>query len=385
MWRGGRRLKALKPQHQQSAKGRNGADDAVMIIDSDDETPAAQAGPFVDKPEFEDEAEEQGGFVEITQTLELALGTDVFHVAVLPMASCAADDAAWGGANVLKEKIVFAISCATNEVYLVTLPLTPPSQESKARPELQKDLLAGTAGRGKWGERLISLGGQSKFSDGIAMNLVKQRSQSSDRSKSAERISTTTPSTRVVVAAHSREASGTLRLWDVSLDPRRKYTHALEPFQTEYLPSPLTGVAFNPTHLSQLLTIASPYAVRIYDYSIPSIPSDDTSDGPFPSQGSWLLSLYPPFARGSAPSTSRRPIVGAQWISHGRAILTLLADGQWGIWDIDGTGPSSGTSGGGGGLFSRQGSGIRGAALTAFSASGYLEGIWPLRNTGTQR
>lgn len=376
----------MKPQNQQPGKGnQNGGDDSVMIIDSDDEAPAAPAGPFVDKPEFEDEGNaEQGGYVEITQTLELALGTDVFHVAVLPMAPCAADDAAWGGANILKEKMVFAISCATNDVYLVTIPLTPPSHESKARPELRKDLLAGNAGNGKWGEKLISLGGQGKSSDGIAITMVKQRSQSSERSKSAERISTTAPATRVVVAAHSREASGTLRLWDVSLDQRRKYTHALEPFQTEYLPSPLTKVAFNPTHLSQLLTIASPHAVRIYDYSLPSIPSDDTSDGPFPSQGSWLLSLYPPFARGSAPSTSRRPIVGAQWISHGRAILTLLADGQWGIWDIDGAGPSSG-SGNSGGLFGRQGAGIRGAALTAFSASGYLEGIGPLRNSGGPR
>jgi hypothetical protein len=379
VWRGGRRL---KPPKQPANDKRNGAssEDAVMVIDSDDDAPASAAA-FVDSPEFQDITTAESSVPEIVQTLDLALGTAALHVAVLPMPTCAAEDAAWNGANILKKQMVFAVTCATTDVYLVTLPLTPPSHESKARPELRKSLLAGNAGTGVWGETLTLLAGQSCACSGLALTLVKQKAGS--RSRSLERAAAQTSSVaRAIVAAHSREASGTLRFWDVTLDAKPGTVNRVEPFQTEYLPSPLSAISFNPTHLTQLLTITPAHAVRIYDYAIAALPSDDASEGPFPAQGSWLLSLYPPFARGPSMSTARKPIVGAEWIAHGRAILTLLADGQWGIWDIDGASPSSSGSGG---LFSKANAGLRGSAITSFCVLGHLEGTSPLRNPATQK
>lgn len=378
VWRGGRRL---KPSKQGEKQNGSNADNAVMIIDSDDEEkPASRKSPFVDKPEFEETATANTSPPEIIQTLDLAFGTAVHHIAVLPMPSCSAEDASWNGAEILKERLVFAITCANTDVYVVTLPLTPPSHESKERPELRQSLLAGNAGKGAWGETLTLLGGQTRGSEGVAITLARQKSGSGSRSRSLERHGH--PVTRAIVAAHSREASGTLRLWDVTLDGKPGTLSRIEPFQTEYLPYPLTSISFNPLHMTQLLAVDSPHAVRIYDYSVASFPSDDTSDGPFPNQGSWLLSLYQPFARSSAMSTARKPIVAAEWIAHGRAVLVLLADGQWGIWDIDGASPSTNTSGG---LFSKASAGLRGSAITAFSVSGYLEGTSPLRNPGSQR
>ncbi|KAK4122030.1 hypothetical protein N657DRAFT_104445 [Parathielavia appendiculata] len=351
-----------------------------MVIDSDDEAPGS-ASAFDNKPEFQDNTTAEDSVPEIVQTLDLALGTAVLNLAVLPMPSCAAEDAAWNGANILRTKMVFAVTCATTDVYVVTLPLTPPSHESKARPELRKSLLAGNAGTGVWGETLTLLAGQSHPCGGLALTLVKQRAGS--RSRSLERsVAQASSVTRAIVAAHSREASGTLRLWDVALDAKPGTINRLEPFQTEYLPSPLSAMSFNPTHLTQLLTVTSAHAVRIYDYATAALPSDDASEGPFPAQGSWLLSLYPPFVRGPSMSTARKPIVGAEWIAHGRAILTLLADGQWGIWDIDGASPSSSGSGG---LFSKANAGLRGSAITTFCVCGHLEGTSPLRNPATQK
>lgn len=355
----------------------NPPEDAVMIIDSDDEdTPAAGKDPsFVDKPQFEEDLDDESPFPEITQTLDLAFGSAVYHLAALPMTPCSAEDAAWGGADILKEKIVFAASCASREVFLLTLPLVPPSPLSKARDDLRQDLIAGQAGNGKWGETMILLNGQQKYSDGLTMTLIKSKS-TLDRTKSGERSrSTSTTSPRVVVAAHSREASGVLRLWDVPLEGLSK-DRRVEPFQTEYLPKPFTSISFNPTHSTQLLCNASPDAVRIYDYAMASMPHDDLSEGPFPSQGSWLLSLYPPFSR---PSPLRKPILAASWIARGRAILVLLADGQWGIWDIDGVSPQ------GSALFGKSGSGIRGDAITEFNISGYVEGTSPLRSAASHR
>ncbi|KAK4217460.1 nucleoporin NUP37 [Rhypophila decipiens] len=380
VWRGGRRLKPAKQAEKQN--GSN-LDNAVMIIDSDDETPAPSKKTLVDKPEFEETATTNTSPPEIIQTLDLALGTAVHHIAVLPMPSCTCEDAAWNGAEILKEKLVFAVTCGNADVYVVTLPLTPPSHESKERPELQQSLLAGNAGKGVWGETLTLLGGQTRSSEGVAITLARNRTASGSRSRSLERTGIHGhTATRAIVSAHSREASGTLRLWDVTLDAKLGTVTRLEPFQTEYLPHPLNGISFNPLHLTQLLAVDSPHAVRVFDYSVPAFPSDDTSDGPFPNQGSWLLSLYPSFSRSSAMSTVRKPIVAAEWIAHGRAVLVLLADGQWGIWDIDGASPSTNSSGS---LLSKASAGLRGSAITVYSVQGHLEGTSPLRNPVSQR
>ncbi|KAI1504024.1 hypothetical protein F5X99DRAFT_373254 [Biscogniauxia marginata] len=380
VWRGGRQFKpeVLEEAGKSSRGKQNGKppQDAVMIVDSDEEEDARAVTSFVDKPQFEDTLDEDAPYPEITQTLDLEFGTAVLHVATLPLSPCLAEDAAWSGFDILKDKIVFAASCATREVFLLTLPLVPPSPLSKARQDLQESLLAGKAGYGKWGETMTLLTGQEKPSDGLAMTLVRLR-PTADRSRSTERSrSASRALPRVVVAAHSHEASGTLRLWDVALEDPSKSGQQIQPFQTEFLPKPLTSISFNPTHTTQLLCNASPNAVRIYDYAVASMPPDDLSEGPFPSQGSWLISLYPPFSR---LSTSRKPILGASWIVHGRAILVLLADGQWGIWDIDGVSPQ------GSALLGKPGSGIRGDALTEFNASGYVEGTSPLRNPASQR
>lgn len=341
-----------------------------MIIDSDDDEPSvkSQAAPkFEDKPQFEDEVEDTP-YPEIIQTLDLTLGTAVLNVAVMPLSAKPEHDGSHAKAiAILGEKMIFAVSCVTNDVYLITLPLTPPSPESKARPELKRDLLAGKAGSGAWGETLILLGGQTKLSDGIAIGLV--RPESSERSVKPA---------RAVVAAHSREASGVLRLWHIPLDPKAKPERAIEPFQSEFLPHPLTSISFNPTHRTQLLAVSSPHGVRIYDFALPSLPPDPEATGPFPAQGSWLLTLYQPFAR---PSSLRKSIVDAAWIAHGHAVFALLADGMWGIWDIEGAGIStSGPS-----MSNMLKLGVRGAALTAFSVSGYTEGTSSLRSVASHK
>ena len=335
-----------------------------MIIDSDDEEPAAKTKTsiqFVDKPEFEAEEDETAG-QEIMQSLDLTLGAAVLNVAVLSTPYCTAANAP---SEILREKMVFAVSCSSDEVYVVTLPLTPPSPTSLARPELREGLLGGRAGSGAWGESLVLLGGQSKRSDGIAIALPDSKaSQRADRA-------------HAIVASHSREAAGTLRLWNVPLDQKGRPSRAVEPFQVEYLPKPLTSILFNPTHRTQLLAVSATDAVRVYDYALPSLPPDPDTAGPYPTQGSWLLSLYQPFAKGSS---SRKPFLDAAWIAHGRAVFALLADGMWGIWDIGGVSPlPAGVN-----VPTKLKSGVKGAALTVFSVSGYLEGSSSLRSGGAQ-
>ncbi|KAK7210328.1 hypothetical protein V2G26_017506 [Clonostachys chloroleuca] len=367
VWRGGKRFKATQPAPL-NEKPNGSSEDAVMVIDSDDDQPATKAEAkikFEDKPEFEDQVEETP-YPEVVQTLDLVLGAAVLDVAVMPLSPKSAQDTANGRAAILGHKIVFAVSCVTNDIYLITLPLTPPSPAAKARPELRNSLFASKAGTGAWGESITLLSGQSKPSDGLAIGLVP--SGLSDRATSIN---------RVVVASHSREASGVLRLWETALDQKLKLEASVEPFQTEFLPSPLRSVSFNPSHSTQLLTVTPSHGVRIYDYALPSLPPDPEATGPFPPQGSWLVTLYQPFIR---PSSLRKPIVDAAWIAHGKAVFALLADGMWGIWDIDGADPASSASA----ISTKLQSGVRGAALTAFSVSGYVEGTSSLRSVASQ-
>ena len=373
VWRGGRRFKAQKKEQPQStSEKQNGAsDDVVMLVDSDDEQPPAKSHTvqkFEDNPQFEDH-DEEGPYPEVVQTLDLWLGTAVLHVAVMPTTTYVRQTAADPAGSLLSENMVFAVSCVSNDVYVITLPLTPPSPESKAREELRKGLLSGQAGSGAWGESLVLLSGQRKPSDGLAISLAPLK-PSEPKNKPP----------RAVVATSSRQASGTLMLWDVPLDPKTKRDRPIEPFQTEFLPHPLSSISFNPLHTTQLLTVSSRHAVRVYDYATSSLPPDSEATGPFPAQGSWLLSLYQPFARQTA---SRKPILDAAWISHGAAVFVLLADGTWGVWDIEGgsqSGPASTIST----ISTKLKSGVKGAALTAFSVSGYVEGTSSLRSVATQ-
>ncbi|KAM0327213.1 hypothetical protein ACHAQA_006347 [Verticillium albo-atrum] len=382
-WRGGRRFKPTKkaPQTTSAVKPNGNATpsaDVVMLIDSDEEEAAPPkkqpSAPYIDKPEFESAVEDEP-YPDIIQTLDLSLGAPALQIAVLPITPCTAEDAAAAGTETLKEKMVFAVSCSNADVYVLSLPLTTPSPESKDRPELRSSLLTATAGSGQWGDSAIVLTGQTKHSNGIALSLARpaKSSTTSDRIREQAGSSLSTPKSRLVVASHNKEASGVLRLWDVPLDIKAEAgdKSRARPFQTEYLPAPLTGISFNPTNSSQLLVIAASQAARIYDYAAASLPPDDHAVGQFPAKGSWLLSLYQPFAR---PTATRKPILDAAWISHGRAVFALLADGSWGIWDVEGASPLGST------LLGKQSSGIQGAALTAFSVSGQIEGTSPLRN-----
>jgi len=97
-------------------------------------------------------------------------------------------------------------------------------------------------------------------------------------------------------------------------------------------------------------------------------------------QGQWLLSLYPGFVSATGDSTDlstanygRKSVIDAKWILSGKAAIVLLADGEWGIWDIEGVGPKHG---------SNKHAGIKGGACTPFTISGFLEGATTKSSSG---
>lgn len=360
IWRGGRAFKDAKNTAAANTQKANGAQEAVISLDSDDE---GAKPAFVDNPEFEDEEELDPSepYPHILQDLDLYLGTDVVHLALLPTSVLKAEGESWRGLDGLKQKIVFAASCSDNHVRLIILPLTPPSPTSKSRSDFKSNHTFANAGGGAWGEVVILLNGHHKPSNGVALT--------------AE-ISGKQATAHIVVASHSREITGTLLFYRISV--ASPIPHIL-PFQRILLNSPAVSVSFNPSlsqqQASQLLVADSSGVCRIYDYSrlLKSPGGEDSIQGsPIYEQGTWLLSLYPGFQKNKGESLQasfgRKTIIDAKWVVGGKAILALLNDGEWGIWDIEGVGPGSSQS-----LLGRQG--ISGGSKSEFSLTGYIEGI----------
>jgi hypothetical protein len=76
----------------------------------------------------------------------------------------------------------------------------------------------------------------------------------------------------------------------------------------------------------------------------------------------------------SSPSTTvarRKRIIDAQWVLGGNAVMVLLSNGEWGVWDIEGAGPGSrrGILGSDVGKQS-----ICGGGVTAWAISGWIDG-----------
>lgn len=384
VWRGGRAFKPPAEPAAPASKKSNGADNAIVLLDSDDEDQSAQA--FQDKPEFEDDEEELDDsrpYPDTLQVLDLYLGTGVLHLSLLPASILEADGPKWSGLTVLKEKIVFTAACADNLVRLITLPLTPPSPTSKARPNFRSDFTQANAGNGSWGETVRLLGGHQKPSDGVTMTLDFVQG-SADGGKADS-----TSGANIIVASHSREMAGLLLLFRVPISSASPH---FEPFQTIFLQTPPQSISFNPSlsghRSSHLLVADTTGACRIYDFKllIRSPGSEDPVAENTLEQGTWLISLYPGFQNnkddastsqytGAHAGFGRKSIIDAKWVSGGKAIVALLDDGGWGVWDIEGVGPGASQ-----GLLGRQS--INGGSLSAFGLSGFVDGNAKSRSSG---
>jgi len=136
---------------------------------------------------------------------------------------------------------------------------------------------------------------------------------------------------------------------------------------------------------SHLLVADTTGVCRIYDFNrlVKSQIGEESSDVGAPEQGTWLLSLYPGFQKnksetqtphlGAHSGFGRKTIVDAKWVSGGKAIVVLLYDGEWAIWDIEGVGPGASQ-----GLLGRQS--IKGGSRSEYSLTGFIEG--KARTTG---
>lgn len=384
VWRGGRRFSAPKTptakEDKSKQKANGGNEDAVMIIDSDEETNPTE--PLKDEEtaayEFDtEETEVDPGypFEEVLRQIGIPLGSKVLDLAVprvLPETVRSALDPI---PPVLKDTIVVAAVCADYSTRIVTLPLGPPHP-------VQTD-------SSSWNIQTVSIAGgvsHQEIPRGVSLTFTCQEVEDNGRMVGRWDL---------LVATHSAEASGLLLIHRIGIQEGSKggkRSHRLCDEEIEsrrcHLPVPAQMIAFNTssypsTRHSTLLVAFHNGCVKVYScFSIkPSKVWRRSSSGPrsdyeaTETEGRWLISLFPGFESTSSGLPHRKTIINAEWVLGGQAIMILMSDGEWGVWDIEGAGPGTAK-----GPLARQSSvqGVSGGSLTTFSVSGRI--LSPLSN-----
>lgn len=370
-WRGGRPLKKASAQSKQPAKPAkvNGTNnDAIMIIDSDDDDPAKAASQPAPEAEFEDEEEEldpDQPYPSFVQQLRLALGTEVLHVAVPQVPTVSSLRPADTVPAIFSTKMVFTVTCADCTVRVITLPLSPPSDLAKEKP---------LSAKSQYGEEITKVQAHQSIARGVSMTWTSRNEPSSkhvsddEMDVEGEGDAATTPARRrrkqqsrsrsrnqgqdgfdLLVASHSVELGGLLKIWRFPLaETAVNATHPIAPYKTVTLRKHASRVTFNTAQYpksrhSQLLLTDSTGTARIYDVFAPG---KRREHGSLSEPGAFISTYRSSFESVKSSSFTpaalavRKPIVDATWVSDGRHILCLLADGEWGVWDVDRSGPS---------------------------------------------
>ncbi len=377
IWRGGRRFRSASKSYDSAlgpdSDGTN-LSDAVMIIDSDEDEPSKQSkssSAFNDQMSFDSEEEEPDPtepYDPIIAQLNVPLRTGVLHLAIPPLPPNAPSRSARSLPSLFGEYIVVTAACADCSVHLITIPLKPPpSLETKQSQGNKKSRLGNkevtvvevtsafhSVPRGvslTWTSDASSAPAIAEDGIGDDEGDTNERGKLGGRSRSnfgSDKI----PAWELIVAAHSSDITGLLKIIRVPLVTSGKKSSISDqdiyPVQTQYLPFPATSLAFNPSHYpsyahGQVLLADAKGTVRIYN-TLPHCKS--RFDRPSANkEGSWLATFYSPFDDSMSAMEkgfvmpSRKRILDAQWSLNGKQIVVLLADGEWGVWDVEGTGP----------------------------------------------
>jgi hypothetical protein len=377
-WRGGRPLKNVpappKLPAKPAAKVNGASNDVIMIIDSDDDEPAQPAAQeAAPAAEFEDEEEEldpDQPYPSFVQHLRLALNTEVLHIAVPHVPIISSLRPAETVPAIFSTKMVFAVACADSTVRVITLPLSPPSNAAKEKPQ---------SATSQFGEEVVKVLAHQNIPRGITMTWTSRNEPTStDHSDEEMDVdgqgdAAATPGRRrrkqqsrsrsrnqgeggfdLLIASHSAELGGLLKIWRFQLaETSLAVTHPITPYKTVTLRKPASRVTFNPAQYpkrrhSQLLIADSTGTARIYDVFAPGSRKRRASNssgeaGGF--VGTFRSSFESVKSNSFTPAALavRKPILDASWVLDGRSIMALLADGEWGVWDPERTGPSSST------------------------------------------
>lgn len=328
---------------QSKVNGAGATSDEPMMIDSEDEEPSSGCKPPVeDKVEFEEQEEEHNPsrpYDSVMQVLHLPLETQVLHLSFLHLPTDLEQSSLGSLPTMLLENMVVAVACSDCSVRVVTIPLTPPSGRSRRQIQLHNSIPGVSAGQGHHKEQmhiLSSSNGHRSHPRGASMTLNPRSTTDTEAANGSEYKDILWD---LLVASHSADMSGLMLIHRIPIlaDGTSLDTEGLgssKPWRRQVLASPARAISFNTSLYPamrhyQLLVAETKGSVRIFHCR------------PEADQGSWLVTLYSPVELSFTNTPCRKQLLTAQWVLGGKAVAVLLADGEWGIWEIEDSGPKA--------------------------------------------
>ncbi|KAJ5548695.1 hypothetical protein N7513_005929 [Penicillium frequentans] len=391
VWRGGRQFSELKRPEasRQNKSNANNDGDSVMIIDSDEEE-VPEAAPAQEEPSYdfvseESEVDPAFPFESILRQVDIPLGSRVLDLAIPRVLPEEARSPLDPFPPIAKNNIVIAAVCSDFSTHVVTLPLIPP-HPTQTDPQ-------------SWHIQSLTINGGVTHQDiprGVSLTFTCQDTEDDQERRNSRSRAGGSGKWDLLVATHSAEGPGVLLLHRLPIrEESNGFYHIIEEdiiSQRRLLPSPAQTIVFNPSTYpsarhSHLLVAFHSGCVKIYScFSVKRTPKTarrasnaneeyETID----TEGRWLISLYPGFEQSPTGLPRRKTIIDADWVLGGRAVMVLLVDGEWGVWDIEGAGPGAAK-----GPLHRQTTvqGVTGGSLTAYAVSGRI--ATPLSNTHSE-
>ncbi|KIW69314.1 hypothetical protein PV04_05196 [Phialophora macrospora] len=402
VWYAGKGFKPKKNLLAPKVNGTSKSGPTVIDLDDDDEpTPAENtAAPA----EFEDDQEEVDPYApyrDVIRYIDIPLGTTATRIAI-PSISKEIDQASPGAwPAIYNDRIVVAAACSDLALRVISAPLDPPAPEVQDayKIDVQMVKIEGANSHQQFVSDIAMthtgvLSREEEGADAQTQYRPQTRSQSQSRQDPEDSDSA---QWSLLIASISCTGSGLLLVHQVPVRNNQilPRPESSVPIRRTYLGTSSVGarLSFNTTpypaerHSSLLVTLPSNSAVKVYqlfqqahprdrrgsnatDASISTTRSARTSGT---ERGKLLITLLPAFSQQDTEVTQRRKrVLEAKWVAAGRAVIALLEDGEWGIWDLEAVGPTSSTSGAN--LIRGQGkiSGIHGGSWTRFSVNSHI-------------
>lgn len=302
-----------------------GHDQGIRVLYRGGRRPRNIGSSQTEYEDEEDETDPDTPYSSIIQEMELSLGSTVLHIATPSLPAQASQRPA-----IAKNHAIVAVHTADRKISMLRIPLAPhsPKNNRNVAEAILDDKIDLQAGKAMVND--ISIKISTRFTTGISQMQ-------------------TDPETTIRIAA----VSDVLRLWRVptssdDIDDREITLQKLA------LPSQATKVSYHPsTGSTKALIVDTQSSVRIYDSSVPKDPnlrpsSSDSMSIDSEEVGKWIMTLQAPFhalSQDQPTIPSRKVILDAKWILGGRAILALLQDGEWGVWDVSATSQNNNSAG----------------------------------------
>ena len=312
-------------------------------------------------------------YLPIVQDLDIPVGDGVLDLA-FPRLPCLSDPAERDNIEpaLLRQKMVIALACADGSINLMTIPLAPPAPAAKQRRFLRENPLRARAGQGSWGEVMFGIQhrphGHQGVPKGVSVGFARTSAlegddddQDTDMDGGADKAA----GVDLLIASHSADLGGMLIVHriHVSKDGRSLSLPSAElvVYRRQRLASPASSVDLyvpplgTPAarrHPPRILITSPGRPVQIFTCATPNHPN-----------GIFSLALSPGLVSSPSARPVHRRVLAARWVLAGRAVAALMADGEWGVWDV--TPPSQ----------SAPVRGISAAIPTPFSLTGRVGGL----------